>query len=433
MRVAFFEDDAAEELHPLTLTRPIFELLCGQYSTRERAIRHLPVQEWGAFLRESLTETYREAHPDAAVNDWEWLKRDETLLINGRWLADVNSLQQLDPSAVGFVGGTLVYLTISASEAEELSRENWTEQLQAISKARRPVEAGGVLPRYPWDLVEHNSQLLQSDFNALGRRNSVQDFGPQVEVVGDRSQVHVSTGVDVEPFVVLDTRGGPISIDAGAVIQAFTRLEGPCHIGHNSRLFRANIRGGTTIGPTCRVGGEIETSIFHGYANKYHDGFIGHSYICPWVNLGAETTNSDLKNDYSQVRIPLSGEMLDSGLAKVGAFIGDHVKTGLGSLFNTGSSIGVMSMVLPSGELLPKYIPSFSSFRRNQLVPTIDLENGLEAARIAMHRRNCELTDAQERLLRFLFAELRAGRELAATHFRQRRDGIDTNRQLRAA
>src|SRR5207253_6628464 len=108
-----------------------------------------------------------------------------------------------------------------------------------------------------------------------------------------------------------------ISVEAGAVIQSFTRLEGPCHVGTQSQLFRANVRGGTTIGPVCRVGGEIEASILHGYVNKYHDGFLGHSYLCPWVNLGALSTNSDLKNDYSIVRVPLEGRSVDTGLSKV--------------------------------------------------------------------------------------------------------------------
>jgi hypothetical protein len=96
---------------------------------------------------------------------------------------------------------------------------------------------------------------------------------------------------------VLDATQGPISVDAGAVIQSFTRLEGPCHVGIGARLFRANIQKGTTIGPFCRVGGEVEASILHGYVNKYHEGFLGHSYLCPWVNLGALSTSSDLKND----------------------------------------------------------------------------------------------------------------------------------------
>lgn len=117
-------------------------------------------------------------------------------------------------------------------------------------------------------------------------------------------QVRIHPTAEIEPFVVINASAGPVIVDEGAKIQAFTRLEGPCYVGQQSQLFRANLRSGTSIGPVCRVGGEIESSILHSYVNKYHDGFLGHSYVCPWVNLGALTTNSDLKNDYSTVKVP---------------------------------------------------------------------------------------------------------------------------------
>lgn len=433
MRVAFFEDEDAADLHPLTLTRPLYEVICGQYSNRERVIRQLHASAWGAFLRDYLAETYRETQPEAHVNDFNWLSGGETLLVNGRWLPDVDALRQIDRADVGILDETVVYLTITPTEAAQLRAGNWVSVLRKLATTRNPVHVGGRLPRYPWDIVEHNPRQLEKDYSTLDLNNRQQEFGPQVALVGDPELLHVAPTASVEPFVVFDTRNGPVSVEAGAVIQAFTRLEGPCHISRGSRLFRANIRGGTTIGPACRVGGEIESSIFHSHANKYHDGFIGHSYICPWVNLGAETTGSDLKNDYSEVRVPLSGEMLSTGTTKVGSFIGDHTKTGLGSLFNTGSSLGVMCMVLPAGELLPKYFPSFCSFQRGQLIPSIDLEGNLRAARITMFRRDCEFSDAQERLLRFLYDESLPARERAATRFQERRAQIGITRQLRAA
>jgi hypothetical protein len=139
--------------------------------------------------------------------------------------------------------------------------------------------------------------------------------------------------------------------------------------------------------------------------NKYHEGFIGHSYVCPWVNLGAMTSNSDLKNDYSIVGVPLTGEVIDSGSTKVGCFIGDHAKTAIDSMFNTGSSIGVMAMVLPGGELLPKHIPSFSRIWHGQLADGWDLNRSLDAVRATMSRRNLELTSIQETMLRTLHSD----------------------------
>jgi UDP-N-acetylglucosamine diphosphorylase/glucosamine-1-phosphate N-acetyltransferase len=202
-------------------------------------------------------------------------------------------------------------------------------------------------------------------------------------------------------------------VEAEAQIQAFTRIEGPAYIGRGTRLFRANFKAGTSAGPFCRLGGEIEESIIHGYANKYHDGFLGHSYICPWVNLGAQTSNSDLKNDYSNVKVPISGYPVDTGAVKVGCFIGDHTKTGLNSLFNTGTSVGVMSMVLPTGELLPKHIPSFSRFWLGRIDGQIDLDGMLQLAETSMQRRGMSLTTAQQKLLKQLLDESADERETA--------------------
>jgi UDP-N-acetylglucosamine diphosphorylase/glucosamine-1-phosphate N-acetyltransferase len=246
------------------------------------------------------------------------------------------------------------------------------------------------------------------------------DSSTHIAILGSLDNIFVDASARIDPFVVLDARKGPVSIDGGAVVGSFTHLEGPCHIGHQAQLFRAQIRSGTTIGPACRVGGEIESSILHSHVNKYHTGFLGHSYVCPWVNLGALTTNSDLKNDYSTVRVPIDGELIETGSTKVGCFIGDHTKTALGCLFNTGSSIGAMCMVLPDGRLLPKEIPSFCRIWHGELQDVDDLGRSLETARAAMERRNEEFTPAQERLFSQLFTRTRPAREDAVARFRER-------------
>ena len=421
MRVAFFEDAVAGQLAPLTLLRPVFELACGQFSVRERVLRTLSVTDWAGFLRSHLAETYQEQFPEAAVNRYDWLEQGPTLLIHGRWCGDIDTLRSLRPDQVGYVGDQVVCLTLDPSEALLISGLDWQDSLARIARLRtdhRPV--AGRLIEYPWDLITHNPQQLGWDFELRRGQGSAGLDRPDVALRGDRSQVWIDPTADLDPFVVLDARPGPITIDPGCVIQAFTRLEGPCHIGRDSRLFRAQVRGGTSIGPNCRVGGEVEASILHSDVNKYHDGFLGHSYVCPWVNLGAQSANSDLKTDYSSVQFPgrsmtPSRDRIDTGLMKVGCFIGDHTKTGLGSLFNTGSSIGVMSMILPSGELLPRHIPSFTTIWHGELSMQIGLERCFVAARAAMERRNREFTAAQQRLLTWLFHETTPEREQALT------------------
>ena len=423
MRVAMFEDRVATEcFSPIALLRPVFELLCGQFTPRERVLRFLPVTDWGAYLRSDLVDVYQEQYPESHVNDLDWLRQSPTLFLNGRWLADPKSLALCDPETAGIIDGSVAFLTLEPGDVSRLTENDVDESLMEIARSRRRVTAPGRLAKYPWDLVQHNPTQLIADFASrpFGPSN-VHQLGPQVAVLGNPKQVYLDPTAHIDPFVVIDATKGPVVVEAGCLIQAFTRLEGPSYIGRNSQLYRANIREGTSIGPVCRVGGEIESSILHGYVNKYHDGFLGHSYVCPWVNLGALSTNSDLKNDYSTVKVPISGHDVDSGEMKVGCFIGDHTKTAIGGLFNTGSSIGVMCMILPDGELLPKHVPSFSRIWHGELIDGLPLDRGLKTARQAMERRNFELTEAQEHLLRTVHAETELERDRAFSRFAAKR------------
>jgi UDP-N-acetylglucosamine diphosphorylase / glucose-1-phosphate thymidylyltransferase / UDP-N-acetylgalactosamine diphosphorylase / glucosamine-1-phosphate N-acetyltransferase / galactosamine-1-phosphate N-acetyltransferase len=432
MRLAFFEDRRVEGLAPLTLLRPACEVLCGQWSLRERAVRTLGPVEWGLFARPYLSETYCEAHPEAVVNDLRWLQRGPTLLLNSRWVCDAAELAAIRPDETGIVDGEVAFVTVDPAEVPLADigdttggdAEPFVSRVARLRSSRRL--AGGQLAKHPWELVEWNGRQLTKDFlvsrsGGLAHENSlIQRERPDVAILGDRDQVHIAADADVEPFVVIDARRGPVTIGSRAIVQAFTRIEGPCAIGYDTQLFRANIRGGTTIGPVCRVGGEVEASILHEHVNKYHDGFLGHSYICPWVNLGAQTANSDLKNDYTAVTLTSERGCVDTGLVKVGCFVGDHTKTGLGSLINTGSVIGAMCMILPAGGLLPRSIPSFASVWHGAIADRFPLERSLAGARAAMERRNVELTPAMERLLRHVHRESAPAREAAIDRNRQR-------------
>ena len=421
MRVAFFEDSGAANFHPLALARPVFELVCGRYSLRERIVRHCPATEWGVFVREHLAETYREAHPEAHVNDFVWLSQSTTLAINGRWLPTADAvLHDLDQEGAAVVDGRVALMMLEGFDAALVMRNGWDQALLPLAQNRRPIEARGVFVEHLWDLVGRNAALLAEDFRLAGPPPAPFEPGPQVAVIGPSDRLHVDPSARVEPFVVLDVSQGPIAIGPGTVLKPFTHITGPCHVDRGSQLFAACVRGPTTIGPDCRVGGEVEASILHAHVNKYHAGFLGHSYVCPWVNLGALTTNSDLKNDYSHIRVPVMGESVDTGLTKIGCFIADHAKTAIGSLLNTGSSIGAMAMILPDGQLAPRHVPSFCKAAHGELADGIDLEKALRMARIAMGRRNCELTPAQERLWRRLYVQTRAERENAVLRFRDR-------------
>ncbi|RMG34709.1 MAG: hypothetical protein D6725_13740 [Planctomycetota bacterium] len=428
MRVVFYEDGGWSNLYPLTLLRPVFELRCGQFSQRERIVRLLPVTAWAVCMRPLLEPSFFARFPEAWTVDEKWCSGGPSLWVNGRWLPDGLGLKQLltaQPDELGVIDETIVFFTVQPEEARVLDLRYPLDVIAALQGRRRATRAGGRLIHYPWDLVDANPRWLELDFRLRaateGRGDHHRLCLPRqidealsadpptarppggglgdVSVMGRSDAVWIDPQAVVEPYVTIDVRSGPVWIDAGACVRSFTRLQGPCYVGRGTQLFRAEFRE-ASAGPQCRLGGEIEASVIHGYANKYHAGFLGHAYVCPWVNLGALTTNSDLKNDYSAVRVVLPHGVVDTGMRKVGCFIGDHTKTGLGSLFNTGATVGVMAMVLPAGRLLPKHIPSFSRVWHGRLDDGLDLGAALETARTVMARRNVVMTPADAQLLR---------------------------------
>jgi len=175
------------------------------------------------------------------------------------------------------------------------------------------------------------------------------------------------------------------------------------YIGKNSKVkVGAKIYEGVTVGPVCKVGGELETSIIHGFSNKQHEGFLGHAYIGEWCNLGADTNNSDLKNNYSSVDVIMQGEKIDTGLTFVGLFMGDHSKSGINTMFNTGTVVGFCSNVYGAG-YLPKYIPSFSWFDAQKGAQTYKMEKAIEVATRVMARRKVRFSATDKKLFHDIF------------------------------
>jgi len=268
--------------------------------------------------------------------------------------------------------------------------DDWLARWKAQLPAR---EAGGTMLDYLWDLIEQNPHALERDLPWFRARQAQEPLPPQVALLGPAERLVLAAGVNVESFVVFDTRRGPILIDEGAVIHSYSRLEGPCSIGKDTWVLGARVRGGASVGPVCRVVGDVEASILQGYANKQHDGFLGHSYLGEWVNLAAGTQTSDLRNDYGEVRVTVNGLRTATGRTKVGAFIGDHTKTGLGVLLNTGSVIGAFTNLLPTGTLLPSVVPSFCQVNTGVLQELWDLRRLFGTAGVVMRRRGLDLTD----------------------------------------
>ena len=397
MRFCIFEDAGAKLLEPLTLTRPAFALWCGARTLLDRQRAAVGTNPVGIWVRPELVELCRWQYRDLPVNDERWLSEAPVMLINARWLPP-QALQAWDAPGVGIVDGDVAWLSLEAGERlpdESDEIEGWL----AARRRRLPErDAGGTLLDYLWEVVDETGAMLVRDEARFRARHGTQLPPDDVAVRGPADRLLFADDATIEPFVTVDTRDGPVLIDRGAIVNSFSRLEGPCYIGPGTQLFGAKIRGGTTLGPECRVGGEVEASIMQGFANKYHDGFLGHSYVGEWVNLAAGTQTSDLRNDYDTVRVVVAGQRRSTGRNKAGSYIGDHAKTALGALLNTGSSIGAFANLLPSGTLLPPVVPSFCQVSRGQLQEQWDLRKLLSTAATAMGRRGQTLTDLHKDL-----------------------------------
>ena len=433
-RICWVEDTAVAHLEPITLTRAAFELVVGSSTLAHKAERFLttgwpsntPIDR-GAVVRSYLAPWQRVRFPDWSINDPSWLGADRTLVIHARWHAPEARLEFSSPGHgdspwIGLCEGQPACAWVSAEDAARLDPhgiESWFETMAAKLPSH---EVGGVWTSYLWDLVARNADEIVRDF--IHRPEPVPAPGvfPHAAVVGRADWLKIDPSVRLDPYTVLDTTNGPISIEAGVWVQPFTRIEGPCHIGRDTQLFRANLRGGVTLGPNCRIGGEVEHSVVFGHSNKYHEGFLGHAYVGEWVNLGAITSNSDLRNDYGEVFVPLGGDPVATSQRKVGCFLGDHTRTGLGSMLNTGTTVGVMCNVLPAGPLLPKHVPSFTAILYGKVAPGFPLDQMFVTARTVKGRRGQEFSLVEEQLFLDLYEQTRLERERAFHRSQQRRE-----------
>jgi len=250
-----------------------------------------------------------------------------------------------------------------------------------------------------WELITALEQLLPGD--CAGAASTGADPVPAGSIVlGDPARV-ACFGAEVEPGSIFDVRAGAIVLEEGVRVYSGARLEGPLFVGVNTTLLGGAIRH-SSIGPHCRVHGEVASTVFLGYANKSHDGFIGHSVLGQWVNLGAGTITSNLKNTYGEVRLELPGERLATGRMNLGTLFGDHAKTGIGTLLSTGTIIGTGAQVIQAAP--PRFIPPFSWGEAGK--QRVECEGFITIAKRVMPRRKVDVTPAIEASLRAIHARL---------------------------
>ena len=386
-----FDDATAGGFAPFALTRPVGELLFGTFLQRERAERFWGTECGGHLAGETLRGF--EEIGAAPVRDLGDLHgTGPVVLFSSRavplgWdpptVAETATLVMND-SVVGW------FLPEGAGSISENHLLNPDE-----AELGRRIELEGTVLATPWDMVANNHARLVHDL-----QNDLPDAGSRarpegVNVMGD-GLISLGEGVVIEPQVVFDTTMGGIRLDDGVTIKAFTRLAGPAYVGTDTVLLGGSVSD-VSIGPGCKVRGEVAHTVILGNTNKAHDGFLGNAYVGRWSNLGAGTTNSNLRNDYGTVRVATPEGRIDTGLLKLGCLIGDHVKTGIGTMLNTGTVLGAGSSVF-GGLMPPSLVPPFSWGAGADLTE-YRLDKFLEVTDRVLARRGLELTEGMRALL----------------------------------
>jgi UDP-N-acetylglucosamine diphosphorylase/glucosamine-1-phosphate N-acetyltransferase len=390
-----YDDERARLFEPFALTRPVAELRSGALLTRQRWEAVAGVRASGLICAQHLADFEEADAPPAAQGELP----AGAVVANARCTIDLTTplgdatvwtcrgrvaavrLARETPASV-FAGGGLALETLAPEGAATRAMEGrWLDEV--------------------WDLVRLLPEQLASDIARLGPRLETEEPAQAIRLGGHA--LYVERGATVEPMVCFDLGDGPILVRRGATVRAFTRLVGPCAIGEGSIVAGDRIAA-SSIGEHCRVHGEMSTTVVLAYANKAHDGFVGHSYLGRWSNLGAGTTTSNLKNTYGPVALWTPSGVRDTGMQFLGSLVGDHARTGIGMRLTTGTVVGAGANIF-GAHMPPKAVPPFAW---GDVAPygTYALDKFLVVAERAMGRRHVALGE-------------RGRRHLAAVHGRR--------------
>jgi len=389
MNIILFDHEARTDLLPLTFTRPVCELRTGILTIREKWEKRFNISI--SFL----TEAYLSIK-------YPMQKSDDNLLINGGLLPDekiFKAVANLEKNTILKSGNTLL-----AARVEEVP-----ENISAASfKTEKEISFAGDtnIVESVWQIFVWNGSELKKDFALLTKNRSSASLSNTNRLLSPEN-IFVEKGAKAE-FATINASSGPVFISKNAEIMENSAIRGPFFLGEESVVkMGAKIYGPTTIGPFSKVGGEINNSVFFGYSNKAHDGFLGNSVIGEWCNIGADSNNSNLKNNYAEVRLWNYNEekFVNTGLQFCGLIMGDHSKCGINTMFNTGTVVGVNANIFGSG--FPRnFIPSFSWGGAHGMT-TYSTPKAFEVAEKVMQRRNIEFTEADKDILKEIFSETR--------------------------
>lgn len=406
MHICLFEDNTYSNFEPLVFSRPVYDLICGTFTLKEKILNSFGNPAYFLHCRKYLQKITEREDPGIKIN---LFPNDDCLFINGRVIGhkDLNStLEVSDKKKKVFVkGDQLIAVYVPKSEINSiLNLQNELFNPEYFNDFEKK-EVDIRIANYTWDLINFNGDEIKNDFefrlSAHSKLNYISEVPANVHLINE-DQIFIEENVTIKPGVVLDASGGPIYIEKNAHIHSNSVVEGPFFLGESSIVKSAStIYPNTSIGKVCKAGGEIDQSVLMPYSNKQHVGFLGSSFLGSWVNIGAGTNNSTLKNNYGKIRVQLSGKEIDTGLRFLGVMMGDHSKCAISTMFNTGTIVGFASNIFGAG-FPDKYIPSFAWGGADSL-QVYDVKKGIETAKVMTSRRKIDFTNDDEALFNYIF------------------------------
>ncbi len=407
MTVVVFEDEDWTNFAPLTLTRHTSQLVWGTRTLLQSLASLLAEDDlvvWGRDELGGVMNVGPRRKYNASVNG-------EVLFVNARLRPQRDIANQIrrTGSFSALAEGRVMAFRAKADELTpglmakgQLARA--TKGLQRLELTRQAAFEGA------WQLVETNGMAIVEQ---AGHFEGSLELPEKASLKGPPSNLRIHDTVDLEGHVSFDTRLGPVVVGEGTSVESFSRISGPCYLGSMVKVHSALIRSGTSVFEDCRLGGEVENSIIMPHSNKSHLGYLGDSIVGEWVNLGASSTFSNLKNTYGNVRVAVGNQRMDTGMLKFGSMIGDMAKVSIGTNVFAGKLVGVASHVL---NLVGRNVPSFTYYdgasgRRVEL----RLDSVVETQKKMMERRGMTLSKQQESLIRKLFN---------ATNSERKRSGV---------
>jgi UDP-N-acetylglucosamine diphosphorylase/glucosamine-1-phosphate N-acetyltransferase len=400
MHVVIFEGSRWGSLAPLSLTRPVFMLQCGIGTLMDKQVRALNPTRITLWVRPPMEEFCKrvilpKSKIPTRIN--EPLDDEPALICSARTL-HFSKFEAPTDECVAVDEGDVVRMAYAKraglTHEDAMHRTaRWTSLLQlphGMPQAR--------LAEHVWDLTHWNEEAIVADSMALRDVKKLPDGGPYHVV--DRDDV-LLTGDDVRlgPGCVLDASRGPVVLGRGARVGAGSVLEGPCYVGDYTRIAPLTaIRSGTTIGPACNIGGAVSNSIILGFSDKSFEGYLGDSYVGEWTNLGAGTTTANVKTTYGEISVQIGSKQIKTGRRSMGAIIGDHTKTSIGTRLTPGCYVGCCCMLVGQG-LVPRFVPSFS-FWSGDVPQRLEIDRFIDVTKRVFDRRDRKWTGIEEGVIR---------------------------------